>query len=90
MADRTTMNISLPESLRTWVEEQVENGGYGSASEFIREVLRKARKRAEREELEELLMEGLNSKSVTMTDADWDALKARVRANAAAQRKKSG
>ena len=65
-------------------------GGYGSASEFIREVLRKARKRAEREELEELLMEGLKSKSVTMTDADWEALEARIRQRAASHRKKTG
>ena len=90
MADRTTMNISLPESLRNWVEEQVEKGGYGSASEFIREVLRKARKRAEREELQELLMEGLRSEPVTMTDADWEALKARVRERAISHRKKTG
>ncbi len=91
MADRTTLNISLPESLRAWVEQQVEKGGYGSASEFIREVLRNERKRVAREDLEELLMEGLRSgPAVEMTEADWDQLKARVRSRITEQRKKTG
>lgn len=88
MAERTTMNISLPESLRAWVDEQVEKGGYGSASEYVRHLLREERKRVTQEKLEEILTEGINSPSVTMTDADWEALKARVRERAMKKRRK--
>ena len=38
---RTSMNISLPIPLKTWVEQQVADGGYSTASEYVREVLRR-------------------------------------------------
>lgn len=53
----TTMNISLPESLKTFVDEQLE--GYGSASEYVRELIRADQKRLERDKLEKLLLERL-------------------------------
>lgn len=94
MAERTTMNVSLPESLREWVDEQVEKGGFGSASEYVRHVLREERKRLAQELLEEMLMEGINSGPATeMTDADWDDLKREIRERAAKlreMRKKTG
>jgi antitoxin ParD1/3/4 len=37
-----TMNISLPSSLKSFVETQVVDGGYSTASEFIRELIREA------------------------------------------------
>lgn len=37
---RTTMNISLPESLRRYIEYKVDAGGYGSVSDYIRELVR--------------------------------------------------
>lgn len=36
-----TMNISLPEKLKSFVDSKVESGDYGNASEFVRELLRK-------------------------------------------------
>ena len=39
----TSLNVSLPESMRAWVDTQVKVGGYGTASEFIRELLREAK-----------------------------------------------
>jgi len=36
----TTMNISLPESLKSFVDERVARGGYGTSSEYIRELIR--------------------------------------------------
>jgi antitoxin ParD1/3/4 len=38
---RTSMNISLPGPLKEWIEEQVASGGYSTASEYVREVLRR-------------------------------------------------
>lgn len=61
------MNVSLPEPLKKFVEGEVAEGGYTSASEFVRELLRKAQKRkAEHARLEKLLVEGLNSDPIEM------------------------
>lgn len=37
----STMNISLPESLKEFVDEQVSTRGYGTSSEYVRELIRK-------------------------------------------------
>lgn len=55
----TTMNISLPESMKTFVDDRLEN--YGSASEYVRELIRADQKRVEVEKLERLLLERLHS-----------------------------
>ena len=57
----TTINISLPETLKEYVEHRVTVGGYGTTSEYLRELIREDRKRIADEKLEELLMEGINS-----------------------------
>jgi antitoxin ParD1/3/4 len=54
------MNISLPDTLRSFVEEQVSSGGYSTVSEYIRELVRSDQKRKE-EHLASLLLAGLNS-----------------------------
>ncbi len=54
------MNISLPGSLRDFVEAQVSERGYTSASEFLRELIREARDRKTRDaELRDLVQHGL-------------------------------
>ena len=74
------MNISLPESMRTYVEEQVANGDYGSASEYFRELVRLDKKRKATERVEEMLLEGLSSGTATqMTDEDWEDVRQAVR-----------
>jgi antitoxin ParD1/3/4 len=74
-----TMNISLPEAMKVFVESEVAAGGYSTVSELIRELVREAQKRKARAKVAALLREGLNSKSSEMTQADWDELKRRVR-----------
>ena len=37
----STMNISLPEALKSFVDEQVNQGSYGTSSEYVRELIRK-------------------------------------------------
>ncbi len=56
-----TMTISLPETMRDFVESEVVNGDYGSASELIRELVRERQKRKVQERLETFLLEGLES-----------------------------
>lgn len=64
----TTMNISLPDSLKGFVDERLAGDGYGSASEYVRELIRSDQKRVEQEKLEKLLLERLESKNVK----NWD------------------
>ena len=75
----TTLNISLPEPMRAYVDQQVAQGGYSTASEYIRQLVREDQKRAAKERLEVLLMEGIESgPSREMTAADWEELRQRV------------
>ena len=58
---RSSMNISLPAPLKSWVEEQVTARGYSTASEFVREVLRREQVAAAKERVEAHLLESLAS-----------------------------
>ena len=82
------MNISIPESLRAFVEAQVEDRGYNSASEYVRELIRDARQQTAREaELKELVRLGLEQlrqgESLDLDDASlakfFDQAKVRAR-----------
>jgi antitoxin ParD1/3/4 len=46
MPRTTTINVSLPSPLKEFVRAQIRSGAYGSASEYIRELIRDARDRA--------------------------------------------
>lgn len=75
----TNMNVSLPESLKEYVEEQVTAGDYGTASEYLRELIREDRKRKAQKRLETLLLEGLESGDpVAVTPEFWKQLWSRV------------
>lgn len=75
----TTMNVSLPDAMKEFVEEQIAKGGYETASDYVRALIRKAQIRAAKEALDAKLMEGLESGPATpMSKADWDELKRRV------------
>lgn len=41
----STLNISLPETMRTFVEEKIDSGGYGTISEYVRELIRADQRR---------------------------------------------
>lgn len=40
MSGRTTMNVSLPEAMRSWVETRVASGEYANASDYMRDLIR--------------------------------------------------
>lgn len=84
---RTTMNLSLPEELKRWVDEQVENGGYGTASEYVRDLLRRARERQLRHSIDAMLVEAVESGAKTVMD-DRDLASIRAAARAKAQKRK--
>src|SRR5437762_2451246 len=71
-----TMNISLPDQLKEFVDSQVESGRYSSVSEYVRDLIRIDEKRKTQERLEALLMEGIQSSEPTeMTRQDWDDIR---------------
>jgi antitoxin ParD1/3/4 len=79
MAVQTSMNVSLPQNLRHWVEDQVANQGYGTASEYFRELVREDQKRRAREELDRKLIAALASgESTEMTAEDWKKIRSTV------------
>ena len=67
-----TMNISLPDPLKEFVEHQIADGRYSSVSEYIRELIRDDEKRKSQERLEQMLLEGLAGESTEMTRQDWN------------------
>ena len=73
----STMNISLPEALKSFVDDQVGVRGYSTSSEYVRELIRKDR---DRQRLRGLLLEGATSPPTVAADADYfDRLRGRVR-----------
>lgn len=57
----TTMNISLPDSMKTFIDERLSNDGYGTVSEYVRELIRADQKRREEAKLEALLLQRLQN-----------------------------
>ena len=83
-----TINISLPEPLKTFVEEQVDASGYSTVSEYFRELIREDKKRRAQERLETLLLEGLESAAASpLTKKDMDKVRRAVKARIAKQKK---
>lgn len=71
------MNISLPETLKTFVDTQVSQRGYGTSSEYVRELIRKDQDRLQ---LREKLLAGTGSAPTMPVDAAYfDRLREQVR-----------
>jgi antitoxin ParD1/3/4 len=86
----TTMNISLPENLKEFVESVIAKDGYGTASEYVRELIREDEKRRTQERLEKLLLEGLESGEPIEITADyWQKKRAALIAKHKGQKKSS-
>ena len=74
----STMNISLPDSLKDFVDEQVNQGGYGTSSEYVRELIRKDQDRLQ---LRGLLLAGARSaQTKPVDDAYFDSLRRKAKA----------
>jgi len=68
----SSLQLSLPDSMRAFVEEQAARGGHGSADEYVRTLIREVQIRQEEEKLEAMLIEGLNSgEPIEVTEEFW-------------------
>lgn len=83
-----SMNISLPEPLKQFVDGQIATGRYSSASEYVRELIREDEKRKAQERLETLLLEGLQGEETELTRDDWAAIRKEAQARVSANKKR--
>lgn len=71
------MNVSLPDELKSYVDDQVGGGGFGSTSEYVRDLIRRDKSR---QELRHLLLDGAASGDGSVADdAYFAAVRDRVR-----------
>jgi len=74
----TTVTISLPDSLKDFLEAEVARGGYPTASDYLRALIQKEHERQALVRIEELLKEGLESEASEMTSEDWNGIRHEV------------
>jgi antitoxin ParD1/3/4 len=75
----TTMNISLPDEMKAFVEAQMAQDGYASASEYLRALIRDDQRRRAKHALELKLQEGLQGPAVALDGAEWDSIEKEAR-----------
>jgi antitoxin ParD1/3/4 len=83
-----SMNISLPDPLKQFVDGQISTGRYSSASEYVRELIRNDEKRKAQEDLETKLLEGLSSVETALNPEDWTTIRKEALAKAGAPKQK--
>ena len=78
-----TMNVSLPDPMKDWVEEQTKGGRYSNASDYVRDLIRRDQDKAAKiADMQRLVREGLES-GVASESMDDILDEARKRASAA-------
>jgi antitoxin ParD1/3/4 len=81
-----TVAVSLPEGLQEFVDREVAEGGYGSPSEFILELLEAAQKQRTHERVEAMLREGMESgPPIEATEGYWAAKHRKLTTRSAAK-----
>jgi len=66
-----TMNVSLPDKMKAWVERQAEHGRYSNASDYVRDLIRRDQdRRAAFEALQAAITEGVESGTPEPFDAE--------------------
>lgn len=80
-----TMNVSLPDAMKDWVEAQTRGGRYSNASDYVRDLIRRDQERADKIALlQNAIDEGLKS---GISDRPIEAV---VKAARAAAKRKHG
>jgi antitoxin ParD1/3/4 len=75
----STMNVSLPDDLRSYVDAQVAEGRFGSTSEYVRSLIRRDQ---DRQHLRSLVLDGASSAPGPVADQNFfDSLAARIPAD---------
>lgn len=76
-----TMNVSLPDPLKQFVDEEVREGGFASTSDYMRDLIRQRQREKSAESLRQLIAEGLASGPATPVEPDYfERMRERARA----------
>jgi len=67
-----SLNISVPESAKQHIDQQVSAGAYADAADYITALIEADKHRKLRDEVEAMLLEGVDSPSTPLTDADFE------------------
>lgn len=68
----TNLNISLSDTMREFIDQQLQAKGYSSADEYIVDLIRQEQEKEAQKQIEKLLLEGLNSgEPIEMTEEWW-------------------
>jgi len=71
--EMTSLNISLPRSMKEYIETQVQEGAFSTPSEYMRALVREDQKRQQQQKLEAKLLESLESgEPVDITPEFWE------------------
>ena len=71
------MNISLPDELKQFVDQRIQTEGYGTSSEYMRELIRRDR---DRTQFRQYVLDGMQSPLVGRVDASYlESLRQRVK-----------
>lgn len=85
-----TMNISLPDPMKEFVEAQARKEGFGTVSEYLRSIIREVQKQVAKAALDEKLREGLQSgPAAPLTQSEWDAIEQEALDLAASRRRRA-
>jgi antitoxin ParD1/3/4 len=75
----STLNITLPDSMQIYIDEKIAQGGYDTASDYIRQLVSEDQKRAAWDRLESLALEGLDGGGFKeVTAEDWETMESKV------------
>jgi antitoxin ParD1/3/4 len=66
-----TMNISIPDPMKDWVQAQVETGAYANSSDYVRDLIRKDQENRNKQAIQKAITEGLES---GMSDKSFDEI----------------
>jgi antitoxin ParD1/3/4 len=68
---RASLNISLPEEMKRWIDAHVSNAGYGTTSEYFRQLVRDDQRRQLREEIDAKLLAALDGGEAVEMNPEW-------------------
>lgn len=82
------MNVSLPETLKDYVQQRVAQGAFSNPSDYIRTLIREDRERQAGARLEALLVQGVSSGDPVPLDAgEWESIRQEVKERIGAKRR---
>lgn len=77
-----TMNVSLPDAMKEWVESQTRTGRYGNASDYVRDLIRRDQERTDKIAAMQRLIDEAEESGVSSRSLDEILADARRQARA--------